>query len=209
MKVAIYVLKYHNNNHYLIQSFNPLLLRKAALFGSLPRKFFSRSIPSSDPRTTNKTLVLVRVNQSDISIILSTKQRSVLVCFNQSESSITSRLQDHRPVVHPSAQTQHTLLVEPGLEHVLAVDLGPEVAIVLSIVPHQVSEDGSKVGAWDGVNAHYLLVRVLDQLGSVGSSLHCVESLVKCCEEDLAKIEASSISILRSHQLVQHLLGKS
>ena len=72
--------------------------------------------------------------------------------------------------------------VKPGRKHILAVNLRPEVSIILSIIPHlfqvsstlliqhylyQVSKDGSKVGPLDGVDPHNFLVGVPDQAGSI------------------------------------------
>ena len=70
-------------------------------------------------------------------------------------------------------------MLKPGGKHVLAVDLAPEVSIVLSIIPHlkselvtgltfrqhlyQVAKDGSEVCPLNGVDAHDLLVGRPDQ----------------------------------------------
>ena len=84
--------------------------------------------------------------------------------------------------------------VEPGRKHILAVNLRPEVSIILSIIPHlfqvsstqliqyhlyQVPKDGSKVGPLDGVDPNNFLVGVPDQAGSI----HLKRRLEKMFEE--------------------------
>ena len=44
--------------------------------------------------------------------------------------------EDHVPVVETSLGVHDALLSEPSGEHVLAVDLAPEVPVILSVVPH-------------------------------------------------------------------------
>ena len=43
-------------------------------------------------------------------------------------------LEDHVPVVQPGLEVEDTLLVKPGLEHVLAVHLGPQVTVILCVI---------------------------------------------------------------------------
>ena len=84
--------------------------------------------------------------------------------------------------------------VKPGRKHILAVNLRPEVSIILSIIPHlfqvsstqliqyylyQVPKDGSKVGPLNGVDPHNFLVGVPDQAGSI----HLKRRLEKMFEE--------------------------
>ena len=84
--------------------------------------------------------------------------------------------------------------VKPGRKHILAVNLRPEVSIILSIIPHlfqmsstqliqyylyQVPKDGSKVGPLNGVDPHNFLVGVPDQAGSI----HLKRRLEKMSEE--------------------------
>ena len=42
--------------------------------------------------------------------------------------------ENHVPVVQSGLEVEDALLVEPGLEHVLAVDLGPQVAVILCVI---------------------------------------------------------------------------
>ena len=44
--------------------------------------------------------------------------------------------EDHVPVVETSLGVHDALLGEPAGEHVLAVDLAPEVPVILSVVPN-------------------------------------------------------------------------
>ena len=69
-------------------------------------------------------------------------------------------------------------------------------------------EDCGKICARDSVDAHDLLVGVLDELGGVGSPLEGVKPLVEGGEEHLAEVEAPGVGVLGSYQFVQHLLGQ-
>ena len=42
--------------------------------------------------------------------------------------------EDQVPVVEASLQVHHSLLGEPGSEHVLTVHLAPQVAVILGVV---------------------------------------------------------------------------
>ena len=70
------------------------------------------------------------------------------------------------------------------------------------------SEDSSEVCSRNGVNANYFLVSILDELGSVGSTLEGVQPLVEGGEEHLTEVEAPGVGVLGCNQLVQHLLGE-
>ena len=43
-------------------------------------------------------------------------------------------LEDQVPVVQAGLEVHHALLGEPGGEHVLAVDLAPQVTVILGVV---------------------------------------------------------------------------
>ena len=104
-------------NIFLSYNASPLSLRKASSFGSLPRKFFSRSFPSRDPPAwwdKNYQWVLI---------------------FPRS----LAWLEDQVPVIQASLEVHDALLGEPGGKHVLAVHLAPQVSVVLSVVTNWIS----------------------------------------------------------------------
>ena len=43
-------------------------------------------------------------------------------------------LEDQVPVVQAGLEVHHALLSEPGGEHVLAIDLAPQVTVILGVV---------------------------------------------------------------------------